>query len=405
MRRTLIAALVGLAVVAGSATTSSANAVVIDDTSFGMHVPNISTGGDPNVNYGAIRLWDSGVSWGLVQQTSKRYWWNGLDASIQKANSEGASILYVLGSTPKWAASNTKQGTYPNKGAASMPSSSKLWKGWVTSVVKRYGASIDAYQIWNEANLKTFWEGTPDQMANLTKQAYTIIRKYDPTAKVVAASSTVRLTSAFNKFFPAYLKGLKKRGWPVDVYSAHLYPAGTGTPATRVGYIGVVQAALAKAGAPAKPLWDTEINYGLAGPGAVPKVSIVGDDAAAWVSQTYLDDVRLGVQRAYWYYWFKPTTVLGINMIDGSAPAIGYQNTYNWLVGGDVNCTTAAVNTCSINKAGVITTVAWASTGSGSFTVPAGATIQQTAAGVTTAVVAGTPVTIGSMPTWFGAAS
>jgi ACR3 family arsenite efflux pump ArsB len=92
-------------------------------------------------------------------------------------------------------------------------------------------------------------------------------------------------------------------------------------------------------------------------------------------------------------------------MIDGSAPANGYQYTYNWLVGGDVNCSTAAVNICSINKAGVIATVAWATTGSGTFTVPAGATVQTTAAGVTTPVVAGTPVTIGSMPTWFGAAS
>ena len=406
MRRAVTAALVSLAVLAGSAAMApSASAVVIDDTSFGMHVPNVSTGGDPSVNYGAIRLWDSGVSWGLVQQTAKKYWWNGLDASIANANKQGASILYVLGSTPKWAAKNPKQGTYPNKGAASMPSSSKLWKDWVTSVVKRYRASIDAYQIWNEANLSTFWQGTPDEMADLTKQAYTIIRKYDPTAKVVAASSTVRLTSAFNKFFPDYLKGLKKRGWPVDVFSAHLYPAGTGTPATRAGYITTVKAALAKAGAPARPLWDTEINYGLAGPGSVPHVTIVGDDAAAYVSQTYLDDVRLGVQRAYWYYWYAPSTLLGINMIDGSAPAIGYQYTYNWLVGGDVNCSTAAVNICSINKAGVIATVAWATTGSGTFTVPAGATVQTTAAGVTTPVVAGTPVTIGNMPTWFGAAS
>ena len=47
--------------------------------------------------------------------------------------------MYVLGSTPKWAASNTKQGTYPNKGAASNPKSIKDWKNWVTAVVKRYG--------------------------------------------------------------------------------------------------------------------------------------------------------------------------------------------------------------------------------------------------------------------------
>ena len=51
MRRAVTAALVSLAVLAGSAAMApSASAVVIDDTSFGMHVPNISTGGDPTVN-------------------------------------------------------------------------------------------------------------------------------------------------------------------------------------------------------------------------------------------------------------------------------------------------------------------------------------------------------------------
>ncbi len=179
---------------------------------------------------GAIRLWDSGVAWGQVEQKKNQYWWNGLDAAIANANAQNLKILYVLGSTPKWAASNTKQGTYPNKGAASMPKSMKDWKNWVTAVVKRYGDSIDSYQIWNEANLTTFWQGTPKQMAQLTNEASKIIRKYDPSARVVAASSTVRLQSAYKKFFPAYMKELKKLKWPIDVISVHLYPESTGTP-------------------------------------------------------------------------------------------------------------------------------------------------------------------------------
>ena len=280
-----------------------------------------------------------------------------------------------------------------------------LWKNWVTAVTKRYAASIDAYQIWNEANLQTFWMGTPDQMADLTNEAYKIIRKNDPTAQIVSASSTVRLTSAYNKFFPAYLKGLKKRGWPVTAYSVHLYPNSLGTPADRVAYIATVRQSLAAAGAPAKPLWDTEVNYGLAGPGSSnPKVNIDGDQAAAWVSQTYLDSARLGIDRTYWYSFTpSPYSLLGIQMIPGSAGSLGYATTYGWMVGGSVTCATAAVNTCTIVKNGATSTVAWASTGSGSFVVPDGATNSVTAMNVSTPVTAGQSVTIGSMPTWFGA--
>ena len=166
MRRGLIVAVLASALaLTGMATALPAQAAgPVDDSQFGMHVPQISQGVDPSTPYGTIRLWDSGVSWGQVQQKKNKYWWVGLDAAIANANTQGAEISYVLGSTPTWAASNKKQGTYPNKGAASVPSS-KDWKNWVKAVVKRYGASIDSYQIWNEANLKTFWQGSPKQMA------------------------------------------------------------------------------------------------------------------------------------------------------------------------------------------------------------------------------------------------
>jgi hypothetical protein len=93
----------------------------VPNTQFGMHIPEISLGVDPGVSYGAIRLWDSGISWGKVQQSKGTFWWTGMDQAIGNANTQNVKILYVLGSTPTWAASNKKQGTYPNKGAASMP--------------------------------------------------------------------------------------------------------------------------------------------------------------------------------------------------------------------------------------------------------------------------------------------
>ncbi len=408
MRRALVSAvLVSAIAVTGLVGVAPAQAVTggpIDDTAFGMHVPQIANGVTPTVNYGTLRLWDSGVAWGQVEQKKGKYWWNGLDAAIGNANAQGTQIMYVLGSTPKWAASNTKQGTYPNKGAASNPKSIKDWKNWVTAVVKRHGNSIESYQIWNEANLTTFWQGTPKQMATLTQEAYKIIRKYDPTAKVVAASTTVRLQSAYKKFFPAYMKELKKLKWPIDVVSVHLYPASTGTPADRVGYIKQVKADMKKAKVPAsKPLWDTEINYGIAGPGSGnPDKNIEGPTAAAWVAQTYLDDVLYGVGRAYWYYWFPNADLVGIQMYDGTIGALGYQTTRNWLSGGFYSCTEGPVNTCQLGDNVTPKVVAWVAKGSGTFTVPANATITCDALNQCTPVTPGSQVTIGSMPQWFG---
>jgi len=237
----------------------------------------------------------------------------------------------------------------------------------------------------------------------LTKEAYKIIKSIDPSAAVVSASSTVRLTARYKKFFPAYLKALRKQGWPIDAVSVHTYPAGNEGPAARVQYIQKTQADMRKVGVPAdRQLWDTEVNYGIQGPGSVAGRSIGGADAAAYVAQTYLDNVRLGVSRSYWYFWNAADGRVGIVMNDGTPGAVGFQTAERWLKDSFYSCVTGAVNTCQLGDNVSPEVVAWATTGSGTYTVPAGATVQCNALNQCGAVVPGTTVTIGSMPLWFG---
>ena len=387
----------------GSVAPASA-ATTIDDTAFGLHVPRISSGVTPTASYGAIRLWDSGVAWGQVEQRRGTYWWVGLDRAIAAANAQGAEVLYVLGSTPTWAAKQKKQGTYPNRGAASSPKRLNDWRRWVRAVVLRHGDSIDAYQIWNEANLQTFWQGSPARMARLTLEATRIIRRLDPTAKIVAASSTVRLTAAFHRFFPAYLTQLRKRGWPVDVFAIHTYGPSTATPALRAAYVRTTRKALRKAHAPARPLWDTEVNYGIKGPGSrYPDKDIGGKKAARYVAQTYLDSIRLRVARTYWYSWSRKTDLLGVVMAPGTPGATAYQSVFDWTDRGRVTCRTGKPNSCRVGKGGVRAEVAWTSAGRARpFVVPANATRACDPLRVCRAVTPGSTVKVGRMPIWFG---
>jgi polysaccharide biosynthesis protein PslG len=379
-------------------------ATFVDGTQFGLHVPRISNGVVPTVPYGTVRLWDSGVTWGQVEQSRGKYWWVGFDQAVAAAKNQNAQILYVLGSTPRWAASNKSLGTYPNKGAASNPRYLADWRRWVTKVVTRYGDSIDAYQIWNEANLATFWQGTPRQMAILTKEAYKIIRRLDPTAQVVAASTSVRLASAFNRFYPAYLIQLRRLNWPVNVFAIHSYGPSTATPAVRAKYIKKTRKALKEARAPKRPLWDTEVNYGIAGPGLkYPDKDINGWKASAYTSQTYLDSLRLGVARTYWYAWMPQTDLLGITMFNGTLAATAYQTTYDWVIGATVACSSSPLRVCYVDKGGVPSQIVWRSAGVPiPYTVPIYATRSCSAAGSCQPVAPGSTVMIGRMPMWFG---
>ena len=392
-----------LAVSVALPTASAQAATFVDGRTFGLHVPQIGNGVDPSVSYGSIRLWDAGISWGLVERRRGSYSWGLFDRVIANARAQNLEIVYVLGGTPRWAARDTRQGTYPNAGAASPPRSMSDWRRWVTKVATRYRASIDAYQIWNEANLATFWQGTPAQMAQMTLEAKRIIRTIDPTATVVAASSTVRLTTAFNRFYPTYLSELRKRRWPVDVFAIHTYGPSTATPALREAYIRKARAALRDARAPRRPLWDTEVNYGIAGPGSrYPDRDLDAWQSAIFTSQTYLDSVRLRIARTHWYAWTPAWDLLGVTLQEDTPAATAFETTVRWLVNATVACTNDPVRVCFVDRAGTPSQVAWTSSGPDRpFTVPAYATRMCTVLNECREVQPGGQVVIGRMPMAF----
>lgn len=347
----------------------------------GLHVAGVQDGAwpDDNVPFGALRLWDNGTAWSQIETVQGTYNWALIDRAVANAEQQGTKdILMVLGSTPTWNAKRIVPGDYPVPGAASAPKSIAAWDAFVTQVAKRYKGRITSYQIWNEASLVMFWDGTPELMAELTKRAYDIIKEEDPTARVVAASTTVRLAGAFDRFFPSYLAALAELDWPVDVFAAHMYPNSKGSTDARAAFIKQVVDALAVAGAPDLPVWDTELNYGLAGPGPkYPRQSIEGAKARDWVVQTTFDSLALGIDRTYWYIWTpEPYPLLGMQLTDDSGAVKGLRIVDQWIVGGTTTgcLDDGVVTSCPVEKNGVPSVIAWADDESGMFIAPPGLT-------------------------------
>ena len=347
----------------------------------GMQVEGVEVEAWPSAPYGALRLWDNGTAWSQIELAKGEFKWDNLEGALATAESKGMTdILMVLGTTPEWAAKKGAvkkgQADYPQPGAASAPANLQDWDDWVTAVVTRFKGRISSYEIWTEANLKNFYNGTPEELAEMTARAYTIIKAADPEALVVSASPALRLSARFDAYYPTYLAALAKADWPVDVISLHAYPSGDGNPQIRGGLIDTFKAALAEAGAPADiPIWETELNYGLAGPGDIAKTDITGPAAAGWIVRTYIDNLRYGIERAYWYIWTqKPYPLLGIQAYPGSDGEQGFFAIDNWVVGSQFEgCTdTAGAVTCNFSRDGQKSIVAWAETGDAAYTAPAG---------------------------------
>jgi len=263
---------------------------------FGMH------DGDPNswpeAPVGSIRLWDSGVTWREIEKANGVFDFSLLDSQVDNARAHGARVLLVLGQTPRFHSTRPgKSGSY-GLGAASMPTESS-WRNYVYKVVTRYrGRGVD-YQVWNEANVSGYWNGSPAQMAKLTQWTSKIVNNNDRSAKVVSPALATRLTGQ-RKWLRTYFAqrtGGKRVAAYVDVVSLNLYPLPKQAPEASMTLLSASRTMLAQAGV-SKPIWNTEINYGL-GSGAAPRIS--DGRQAANVMRTYLLNAANRVKRVFWY--------------------------------------------------------------------------------------------------------
>ena len=334
---------------------------------FGMHAPahwtsDAGSGYDgpieessiPTVPVGSVRLWDTETAWADIEPQKGRFVYSKLQKQIELAQRLDARPMLVLGGTPAWAGGG---------GRNAVPTNVDDYKNYVRAVACHFGGSIFAYEVWNEANIKDFWQGSAAQMADLTQAAFEAIRGCNPGALVVAASTTTRATGSFGTFYPEYLNELKKRNWPVDAYSVHSYPAASGGSDERIIGIGQFKTMLALAGAPKTTIFDTETNYGLAGLG-MGRVAYTGENAMALISRTYIDSARYGLDSTYWFVWTRgEDTKYGIQMnANAGNEHLAWRSTYDWLVGAQFQrcfSVSGSITVCQFNRGGDNFSIVW----------------------------------------------
>jgi len=341
----------------------------VDPSLFGMHVSTLSAGKYFPGRLGGVRLWDTGVRWDQIEKAQGEYDWDRLDTAVTTAEKSGAKeIMYILGSTPDWAAKYVRPDKYYyGGGTASEPAKLAYWRDWVRAVATRYKGRITSYQIWNEANLASFW--APERpkhwvrMARLTEIAAEEIRAVDRRAKVVSASSTVIQGKRFSteSFFYRYLRSLVKRKVKLDAITVHLYPwttkgPGGGTPAERLAGLTMARQVIDRLGLSHLPIWDTEVNYGNRRDNGHPAEVFGPKIGAAYLARTYIDSLRFGVAKVFWYSW--ESHVMGISttqQVSGNvlAPGTAFFTIQDWLDGAQWGgCTDGKVTVCAIKRSG-----------------------------------------------------
>ncbi len=407
LQRLLLAALVLVGVIAAvtaPARAATSPSVHVAGSFFGMQ--DESTKAYDHLTYGSLRLWDAHVTWRDIETSPGLYSWTHLDALVTAARAHCVQVTLVLAVTP----------AFYGPAASLPPTDVQHYRDFVTAVMTRYrdftGArGIATYQVWNEGNVPYFWTGTPAQLAELTQVVWQVRQSVDPAATLLAPSFAVRLSSQ-RQWFYQYLTQ-QVDGQPVwtfyDATALSLYPRATygdriGGPEDAMRLLAQSRKQLAAAGSPAsKPLWVTEINYGVTGNAVTP---LSEKAQVANVMRTYLLGASRGVARLFWYRYdwgLLPASRGGGSLgntllsVPGSpdqvtAAGLAVGTVEAWLKGRLVTTTgrtpcakdSTGTYTCVVRYSGGTRTIMWNPDHSVRVPTPRGATSLQSSRGTTT---------------------
>ena len=299
---------------------------------FGMHIHRTTTPW-PAVQrrIGAIRLWDAdgppgAAQWAAINPSPDVYEWTALDAHVERALANNASLVMNLGRTPQWASARPTEPSPYGPGQAAEPANDLDWQAWVRAVGERYRGRIRYWEIWNEPNDRQFYSGTPEKLVELASQAYALLKTIDPANQIVSPSAYAI------DYLDRYLT--LGGGEYADIIGYHFYISEAPELLYNT-YIPNVRVVLAKHGLSHKPLWNTEEGWLRATPFA--PLTLSDEVGAGYVARAYILNWAAGVDRYFYYAWDNDGYIdIELTRSDHTTltqSGLAYREVAGWLIG------------------------------------------------------------------------
>lgn len=149
---------------------------------------------------------------------------SGIDEVYDRFLATGLKPVVELSFMPAELALDPEYTIFEYKGIASVPRSWERWaelcRELTVHLRERYGADEVAtweFEVWNEANLEVFWNGTQAQYHLLYETAVRAVKSVDPRIRVGGPGS------AAAKWVGPLLEHCREHDVPIDFVSTHTY--------------------------------------------------------------------------------------------------------------------------------------------------------------------------------------
>jgi Glycosyl hydrolases family 39 len=292
----------------GTGSMSRPQANLVTKAAMGLHIHRHKANPPwKQISFGSWRLWDAYVTWKDLEPSQGLWRFEALDAMVEEGRKNNVELLLPLGVPAQWAASQPNNiGAY-GPGSASKPKTLDLWIQYVEKLATRYRGRIKHYEIWNEPSDKKYFQGSIDDLVELTCAAHRAIKAIDPEALIVSPASAG--TGGHIDYLHNWLKRGGKRC--IDVVAHHFYVP-RHLPEQMLTLIDRVRQIMAEEGVGHLPLWNTETGWWIQNTdGSFDRTSmnesgwkpIALEDSGDLVERAVLLSLWAGVQRFYWYSW------------------------------------------------------------------------------------------------------
>lgn len=258
----------------------------------------------PDRPLGQLRLWDAQTTWFNLQPAPNEWRFERLDAYVEAAGAQHASVLLTLGMTPAWASARPTEPCPYTQGCSAEPKDLSGWDTYVRTVARRYGPRIAAYELWNEPLLselprdrgqRGFYTGSVERLVEMARIARLALDDTAPGTPLC----TPGFTNGIDRLALFLSAGGERH---VQALCFHLYAESNLQLArTLVG----LQRLQRERGLTALPLWNTETGVEVANPGEKLQGGVVPDwdTAAPRLAQAMVLAAAAGVERFYQYAW------------------------------------------------------------------------------------------------------
>ncbi len=290
------------------------------------------------------------LSWDDTQHGSaSTYNWSNFDRVVQAARSRKLTLLPILAYTPVWAR------PLGCKTAKCAPANPNAFASFAAAATRRYAPKgIHTWEIWNEPNIVTFWQPTPNvtRYVQLLKVTSKAIKSADSHSFIISAGLAPTASSSGNIASLTFFKEFANQGGIslVDAIGDHPYsfPVPPAYNAVWNAWQNMantslsIESILVAHGAANKKIWITEYGAPTNGPGVSATPSKYGLGLKpdhvneALQAQMANDSVHLArsssyVNALYWYSYKDLGTdksntenFYGLRRFDGSAKPAWY---------------------------------------------------------------------------------